>query len=260
MIRPEEALAFRDQFRKARGRAQKDAEGFEEILLCVERLGSFLEPELLGLSQYQDAIARIANRSPLASDVPRVCSDHAPFSELYHLVREGRNRAVHEGSAARNLTHLMIVLSLTLEDALGSASTVLRDLMVSNPTCAYPWEPLSFARQKMLQHEFSFLPLWLGDSATEQGSWRFISDRGLAKYLRAESEEPLEGKNRTRRLTRRIGDAIDRAELTTVVAKCLAPTTPVHVAAKGLDRQSILVVDEEHPSRLLGIVTAFDLL
>ena len=36
------ALHFRDEFRKARDSALKDAEGYQQILFVLERMGSYL--------------------------------------------------------------------------------------------------------------------------------------------------------------------------------------------------------------------------
>src|SRR5215204_5952229 len=90
------ALHFRDQFRDARLVALKDAEAFHGILFTLERVGYLLKGEEGNLNAYKEKIMVEANDSVLAVDIPLDHREwHTPFSELYDLVRIGRNDALH---------------------------------------------------------------------------------------------------------------------------------------------------------------------
>lgn len=145
---PEKALYFRDQLREARAVAFRDAEAFHEILFTVERIGYLLAKEARNLSlfHYKPAIQGVASGSPLAEVPPGRRDWHAPFSELYDVVRVARNDALHQGAFARNLTNHAVQLSLVLEDALMNGATKVSDYMVREPVCAYPWQPINFVR------------------------------------------------------------------------------------------------------------------
>ena len=73
----EQAIAFRDQLREARAVALRDAEGFRDLVLCVERLGAFLRPGKSGLHDCKEVMVELAAKSPLAESVPRI---PAPFT------------------------------------------------------------------------------------------------------------------------------------------------------------------------------------
>jgi len=147
------AMYFRDQLREARALALRDAEAFDELLFTVERLGSALTntTNTLGHSTYQKAIAKIAQRSSLADEIPgqwREC--YIPFQVLYESVRDARNDALHQGALARHLTIHATQLAIVLEDALVQDSTTVGDYMVQNPVRAALWQPVGFIRQAML--------------------------------------------------------------------------------------------------------------
>jgi hypothetical protein len=154
------AVFFRDQFREARATALRDAEGFQEVLFVLERFGTSLTGGIQTLKKYEGDIQKMALISPLAKDIPeRHKSWHLPFSKLYELVRKARNDALHQGAFARHLTNSAIQLTLVLEDALMSDRNMAGDYMVREPVCASSWQPLSFIRQQMLAHSFTYLPV-----------------------------------------------------------------------------------------------------
>jgi len=162
--------AMRAEFREASERVLKDAEGFEEIIHSVERLGVLLTGRAGGLGQYEDRICRLAEISPLATGIPQEHrARHMPFRNLYSIVRQARNDAVHQGAYARHLTEHVVQLCLVLEDALMTAQVlsaekepVVADFMVRDVVRAGPWEPISFVRQRMLTNSFTFLPIFIG--------------------------------------------------------------------------------------------------
>jgi hypothetical protein len=144
---PAEARYFRDQFRDARAVALADAEGFQELLFCIERFGTRLTDSVCSLEYYKGSIVNFARGSALAESVPRNIGNLlTPFPRLCEMVKEARNEALHHGAFARNLTSSAIQLALVLEDALMADRHTVGDYMVRGPVCAEPWNPLvSFA-------------------------------------------------------------------------------------------------------------------
>ena len=55
---------------------------------------------------------------------------------------------------------------------------LVRDFMVKSPVSLETWQPVAHARQLMLMHSFSFLPVFLG-------SWKLLSEAGMARYVRS---------------------------------------------------------------------------
>lgn len=159
---PEAARDFRLQLQQARENALKDAEAFDEIIHAIERLGSFCKGQMLDLGKYKLVVKEVADRSPLAADVPSLWRNvHTPFSVLYDIVRDARNDALYIGASARHLTTHAIELALIVEDALRmyEDGKNVSDYMVRDPVCAHLWQPVSLVRQQMLTNSFSYLPV-----------------------------------------------------------------------------------------------------
>lgn len=247
----EAARYFRQELQQARENALKNAEAWDDIIHCVERLGSFLTTSVNGLNAYKTKVQAEAELSPLATCIPAQCRNfHTPFSLLYSMVQDARNEAMHMGASARHLTTHAIELGLILEDALrmDEMSTmkkyVISDYMVCNPVCAYLWQPVSFIRQQMLTNSFSYLPV------EKKGEWYLVSDLQVAKFLQ-----------KSRGL--RLASSLEKAEeITLPPVKWLQDTTEVDSVWATFDvndGKPILVFrdDEKKP---VGIITPFDLL
>jgi CBS domain-containing protein len=249
----EAALHFRNQFRHARALVLRDAEAFDEIIFVVERMGMFLDPRVGTLKGFQRKIESEAHRSPLASEVPgKQPQLHIPFKELYDLVEDGRNWAMHQGAVARHLTGHATKLAIVLEDALMHGYDMVRDFMVQNPVCAELWQPLSLIRQTMLENYFSFLPVNCGPEAAP--AWKLVSDLDVARYLRA-------GRARNLRLVDTLLHAQECGGIKLRVHNCCKPEDSASTALKDSEELPILVTDTgKAAGRLLGIVTTFDLL
>lgn len=248
----EVAISFRDQFREARATAFQDAEGFQEIVFALERLGSYLLEKIKDLGKYREAIKQEALSSPLADDIPTQHDTwHSKFSTIYDLVRDARNDALHQGAFARHLTTNAIQLALVLEDALMCKANTAGEFMVREPVCASFWQPMSFVRQQMLKNSYTYLPLL----STNEGQprWLLVSDYHVAYYLRHD--------DRKTRLAKKLGDAIKEKEglVLEQANTCFADTIIVETLeiSKG---KPVLVIDRERPEQLLGIVTPFDFL
>lgn len=248
-------IYFRDQFRLARAFAFRDAEAFQTLILCLERLGLVLFGKQKGLYKYREKIEELANRSPLAEFVPENHRHwHIPFSELYDHVREARNEVVHEGAVARHMTEHALKLVLVLEDAIMTQKTKIRDFMVRDPVSASPWQPISFVREQMLTNGFSFIPIQL--SRGSRSSWGLLSEYAVAKYLRHDRNE----QTRKERLATTVEQAMEYQQLEIVEPEVCSPTDSIHEVLPRLRNMPVLVIDASHPDKLLGIVTAFDLM
>jgi hypothetical protein len=228
--------------------AQRNAEGFGEIVRAIERLARFRGATGHGLGAFRSVVAKIARQSPLAERIPQ---KHHPFFEpfevLYESTQIGRNQAVHEGAYARNLARHAAELSLILEDALQMTMKSVQHFMVRNPTCAELWEPLALVRQKMLVNAFSFLPV----VPRNGGKWRIVSDAEVARYLRSGL--------RTERLSKSLRQAV-RDGLQLQKARIVEPESAVDDVLIAVKKGPLIVISEKHPAVILGVLTAFDLL
>ena len=258
---PESALTFRNAFREARLKVLANAENYQELLFVLERLGTHLtrKNESLGNSKNKRRIMELVEHEalegkPAASDTGELCA-----SELYDIVRNARNDAMHEGAFARNLAVHLVQLSVMLEDALVNRADgrKAKHYMMREPITAEPWEPIAFVRQKMLVHSFSHLPVRI------DGSWKIVSDHGIAVYL----WQPDGGACVKEKLQRQLDCAVKG----TLEARCAIVVNPEdNVCAVVKEHEDyirqgdpILVEAEikgEDERTLLGILTPFDLL
>jgi hypothetical protein len=251
----EERVFFRHQFRLARAKAQSDAEAFDEVLFCLERLGLRLTGTVGTLGIYKVELEKAAQHSPLAQLIPTACpAMHTAFPALYEELRDARNAALHQGAFARLLTHHAIQVALIIEDALMSAASLVSQFMVRDAIEAQPWQPVSFVRQQMLTHSFSFLPLWHTINHSE--GWYFISETAVARYLRQVSA----GEERNSRLATSVSDAITAGLLKATPTEPVRPDLTITQAVERLNGIPLVVADPSSPEVLLGIVTAFDVL
>lgn len=247
-------LYFRDALKNARASTLDDAEGFETILLVLERLGRFLNGGPgQGLGGFKKPILQQCAKSPLADTIPSRWPEwHIDIEVLYDQFRLARNDAVHEGALARRYTTLGISLAIVLEDALMAEREQIGHFMVRTPVCAETWQPLSFIRQTLLSHSFSYMPVNVGTS--QKPEWRLVSDIGIATFLRGVSAN-----YRAKRLGSSLENAVETGEIRLEVPFTCSPGTLVSQALSESRGLPILVV-AEGSMRLLGIATAFDLL
>ncbi len=115
--------------------------------------GPILKGSIGDLGKYERKLSDLAGEQ----DEPKSIT---PFSLWFHLVRDARNDALHQGAFARHRTIHTIELALRLEDALRQqVPAIVENYMVRNPTCAECWQPISLIRQQMLANAFSFMPV-----------------------------------------------------------------------------------------------------
>jgi hypothetical protein len=246
-MHPIQRRFFRNELRRVRARALADAEAYAEPLHALERLGRFLDPGALTLGRASRALSGIAAASDLAQELPeRWPQYHRPAPRLLRTVTDSRNDVMHIGARARHLTTHAVEVCLVLEDALQNGLDRVSDFMVSDRVVIERWQPLSLLRQQMLEHSFTFLPI---RPATPDGGWLLVADHHLARFLG-------ERKGRLDRLAMSVGRALDDG-LGHEAAKVIDADTPVSAARQQLEYRPFLVRSED---RILGIVTAFDLL
>jgi CBS domain-containing protein len=207
---------------------------------------------MANLGKYQDVIAKLAEQSPMATDVPSTLPElHTTFARKYQIIRRGRNAAVHEGSFARHLAATAVELALVLEEGIMHGLYQVGDFMVRNPVCAYMWQPISFIRQTMLTNSFSYLPVATGDE--EQPVWQVISDYRLARYLRVKGEVSKD------LLIQRLSEAVDSKGLKLHPVQICGPEDRLDAVWQETDALPMLVLSPGG-RQLLGILTPFDLL
>jgi hypothetical protein len=245
------AVFFRDHLRDARNRAIDDAEDFQALLHAFEQLGCILCGRIDALGGYAGKLNSLAGKSPLARVVPKQHREwHIPAAELVEIVRNARNDALHQGAYARHLTMAAIQLAIVLEDALMNGVKRASDLMVRNPVCAHPWQPISFIRQQMLAHSYSFLPVHFPND----GRWKFVSDLAVATYLRSRPEQ------RDERLAKTLQAAVSEDGLQLCPAQTFHADTTISDLLAKIGSVPVLICRKEDGQELVGILTAFDLL
>ena len=252
------ALNFRDQLRDARYGALADAEGYQKILFVLERIGSYLLGKQGDLGKYECPVRLFVKCHHPDSGYP--AADHSiGFDTLYDLVREGRNDALHQGSAARILTSHSIQLSIMLEDALvGRAAscddTRVKDYMVRNPVCAYLWQPIGFIRQVMLEGSFSYLPFRCGDT------WYVVSDADIVTFLQSCNRKQNCIKKRLSRTLECARRCTDNEKIRCRRPFVVAPDRTVSSVLSAECWEWPILVKGDGCEELLGIITPFDLL
>ncbi len=246
-IEEKQAKFFREELREARNKAVEDAEGFQEILFAIEKLGSYLHSDGHSLSHYKPYIKKLAQNSDLLP-VPQ------SFDNLFDIVKDARNDALHQGAFARHLTQNAVKLSLILEDALEKVleerKLKVEDFMVSNVICADLWKPLAFIRQQMLANSFSYLPFYDDDKQ----EWYLISDYQLAKYLRS-ANSSTQRKKKLQELLKDVWNGLNLKE-----ADRVSQDDDICKVLEIGQGKPVLVTKDEKAKRLFGIITPFDIL
>jgi hypothetical protein len=251
-----ECIYYRDTLRTARYAALADAEGFTHICFALEAIGLRLLGQQGDLGQYEHRIGVYAVMSPLLNELAKRSPSHfKSFDALYQIVRNARNDVMHTGDYARHATDAAIELCIGLEEALmKKVQRTVGDLMIKSPIVVEPWQPLALARQLMLMHSFSFLPVCIG------GQWHLVSELAVAKYLN--QSQRLRGE----RLANSIKAAkADGMELTAVERGQLLDLTmtidAVLATAKVKDGPMLwLVKNDQHPEHLAGVLSPFELM
>ena len=253
-----ESRHYRDQLRAARYAALADAEGFEAICFALEALGLRLLGEQGDLGKYADRIGYYARLSPLLNDLAKSKpSGFKQFEELYLTVRTARNDAMHTGAYARHATEAAMELCIGLEEALmADVKRTVGSVMVKSPITVDHWQPVAYARQLMLMHSFSYLPL------RHNEQWWLLSELGLARFLNTSQTQKII----------RLGLSIEQAmqhdpKLEPVQVgegELLTANKPIEDLLKDAsDRQGPtlwLIIDDGRQDHLAGVLSPFELM
>lgn len=249
----DERLHHRDQLRAARYAALADAEGFHEVCYALEALGLRLAQRKAHLGRYREPIAALATQSIVLSDLSGRFPDRfGTFESLYEQVRVARNDAMHTGAYARHATSAAIELCIGLEEALMKEQQLprskVKDYMVKQPVSVEPWQPVAHARQLMLTHSFSFVPVFTD-------SWKLVSETSMAKYL-------LGREDWSARLAMPISEAVAHG-LVLLDARVVNIAAEVQTLVAAIDptKEPLtlwLVVDGHE--RLTGVLSPFELM
>lgn len=247
-----ERLYHRDQLRAARYAALADAEGFHAVCFALEALGLRLLGRKAELAKYEQKLCELSHDSVVLSSMsgshPGIFSR---FGALFDLVRTARNDAMHTGVYARHATAAAIELCIGLEEALMKEQqmprSLVQDFMVKSPVTVEPWQPVAHARQLMLMHSFSFLPVHIG-------SWKLLSEGSMARYMRSGAQwQAL------------ISSSIEHAAengLELVNASVVGLRQEIHellAADHGNEAPRLWLVQDEH-EKLCGVLSPFELM
>src|SRR5436309_3329954 len=165
-----------NSLRDARAVVLRDSESFHEASMVLERIGQILGRRVgNGLNDHEKEIVALACESPH--------SNPQDVRKLFHVVREARNMAVHEGAYARHLTSRLVELFLLLEEAVMLGMKRVEELMVRIPIVAEPWHLIAQVRRTMLGNSFSTLPTFVKSS--DRGDWKLITDLTIMQRIRA---------------------------------------------------------------------------
>lgn len=182
-LQQHERLYHRDQLRAGRYAALADAEGFLSICFALEALGMRLYGQKADLGKYRSKLQALSEDSMVLSELSEIQPGRfSRFAPLFEIVRTARNDAMHTGAYARHATVAAIELCIGMEEALMNSQSQtgqsVEDFMVKLPVAVELWQPVAHARQLMLTHSFSFLPVF-------NGCWKLISDGAMARYMRS---------------------------------------------------------------------------
>ncbi|MCB0768566.1 MAG: hypothetical protein KDB95_15260 [Flavobacteriales bacterium] len=177
---------------------------------------------------------------------------------LFHVVKDARNDAVHQGAWARHMAQHMVQLFLLFEEALllklmKRTDLFVADVMVTSPVIAEPWQLMTHVRSAMLANSFSYLPVKVKRGV--RNKWMLLSDSAVLEwiYLKGDIKD-----DRKDQLSMRLSAALDmglRLEATRSIAhdRKLEDLLP---KLKGHSRPVLV----KKGRNLVGLVTAFDII
>ena len=240
----EAALFFAREMRDARAKALADAEGWQDLIYVFERLAKFAtrsQKTTIGNRDAKSIFSDIINHGFPRAHQQRLLLDQ---------VIEGRNSEFHGGAAARRFARHCVEFSFLLEDGLKNFMNKTLGSIMSSPVISVePWQMQADVRRLMLENSFTWVPI------KEGNIWRVASDHALVVFLRDNREaiysktlrDSLAGSNPFHAPT--LGIFNENTETNHEVLQEALAQGPVLVSAEGIS-----------PDRVVGIVTAFDLL
>ncbi len=247
-----ERLYHRDQLRAARYSALADAEGFQAVCFALEALGLRLLERKADLGKYKPKLLNLSKESFVLTEMSQIHAGmFGKFEALFDFVRTARNDAMHTGVYARHATTVAIELCIGLEEALMKENELPRclveDFMVKTPITIEDWQPVAHARQLMLMHSFTFLPVLLG-------SWKLVTEVALARYLHSYPDW-------TTLVSATIKDATDNG-LNLIDAKVIGLKDNIQELLNDLPNEAetrLWLVQDDH-GKLCGVLSPYELM
>lgn len=214
----------------------------------LEHIGQVIAKKIgNGLKDYETAIVSLAMEAEGAQE--------GLVRRLFNVVREARNKSVHDGAYARHLNSRLVDLLLILEEATMIAMDRVEDLMVRNPVFAEPWHLVSHVRKMMLTNSFTCIPVYQVKEG--KARWMLIRDSALMHWIRSDEDKTKQ----KARLAASVEDAITKHGLPVKGAICCGPETTISAILPRMNDHPTLVTEKiQGEERLLGILTPFDLL
>jgi CBS domain-containing protein len=241
-------VEFLSRLRDARALVLRDSESFREASTVLEHIGQVIGGIIgNGLKDHEAAIVSLAKEAGHA--------DEDSVRRLFNVVREARNKAVHDGAYARHLNGRLVDLLLLLEEAIMTNMDHVEDLMVRNPVSAEPWHLVSHVRKMMLENSFTCIPIF--KSKTGKDRWMLLRDATLMHWIRSEPNK----RKQKERLAMPVAEAIMNHALAVKGAICCSREASIGELLPRMNDDPTLVTEKiDGEERLLGIITAFDLL
>jgi CBS domain-containing protein len=241
-------VEFLARLREARALVLRDAESFHEASTVLEHIGQVIGRKIgNGLKDHEADIVSLATSVAHANG--------EAVRRLFNVVREARNKAVHDGAYARHLNSRLVDLVLILEEAIMAKLDCVEDLMVRNPVFAEPWHLVSHVRKAMLANSFSNIPIFVGE--VDNGKWMLLTDTAIMRFIR----NGVDKRQQRTRLAMQVDLAITQRLLEVEPAVCCRAGTLIGELTHKMNERPVLVTEKiHHQERLIGIITAFDLL
>ena len=249
MLEKGEALYFSKELRNARSTALADSEGWQTLISVFERLAKFVtrcQRTTIGTFDAAQVFFQIIGGHQ-EGDIPP--DGHVKL--LLQQVVVGRNSEFHGGAAARRFARHCVEFSFLLEEGLKNAMNKNLGLIMSSPVISVEtWQMLTDVRRLMLENSFTWIPV------RKDGVWLVISDHALVCYLERNSEA-LKTETVSAALSEEQGLAAplhkifyEQMEIRNEKLLGSLASGPVLVAS----------TKDRSPNRIVGVVTAFDLL
>ncbi|WP_145274048.1 CBS domain-containing protein [Tautonia plasticadhaerens] len=234
--------------RDARALVHRNAESFHEAAAILEHVGQMHEGVVKdGLGGYKATICNLARRAPVIQS--------ERIEALFDTVKNARNDSVHSGDFIRHHAIRLVELLLVLEEGLSMSAKIAEDLMVRNPTTVEPWHNIAAVRRAMLGNSYSFLPV-----RDTNGVWKLLSDVAVVKYLRP-ADNSGNKSLRNKLLGKPLNEILEAGDIELTECKCYAPNKNIGDIKKIITMLPALIVEKDgNKERLVGILTAFDLL
>ena len=281
LLTPPAARALRADLKGALTEVASGRAGVASLLHQIERVAKYAagrHDAALGHPKTQNAMQNLV-KSHASYALKNAGLGGMGWGRLYCEVKDARNDIMHTGTEAvlaetrtKALAAVLLdaLLDIAREDRVNESDDraepfSLAHVMVEHPVCAHPWQTIADVRRTMLVSDFSLLPLADRDECEDPQSWRALTADDLAAWLETGDQR----KEKMSKTLEAAGKSGLRCRRVRTEREC-KPVQGIWSAGEA-GRLPLLVIREEHRGegeakasksfvRLVGIVTAFDLL